>query len=92
MHTMSCFYTSHSLHVAELSVDWINDKLYWTDRKMRRIEEYNLITGYRRTVVHTVDESLPTGIVVYPYPGYGYVNSRHCNCMSIFNTSKLTGL
>nr|CAE54584.1 epidermal growth factor precursor [Suberites domuncula] len=58
---------------ADLSVDWINDKLYWTDRSFRRIEEYDLTTGYRRTVIHTGSGSLPTGIIIYPYPGYGWI-------------------
>jgi len=43
-------------------VDWINDKLYWTDRDYKLIEEYNLRTSYRRVVVHTGLLSHPLGI------------------------------
>ena len=55
-------------------MDWINDKLYWVDRGLRHIEEYDIIYGHRRVVVSTGDvgESSPGGLALYPYPNNGY--------------------
>lgn len=58
--------------IADLAVDWINNKLYWTDRDYKQIEVYDLMTSERRVVVTTGPSSLPLGLAVYPYPGYGY--------------------
>jgi len=59
------------LHTAGLAVDWINNKLYWTDRDLHRIEEYDLATSRRRVVLTTGDTSTPVGIEIHPYPGFG---------------------
>lgn len=56
---------------ADVTVDWINDKLYWVDRNAKKIVEYDLKTGFIRTVYSTGARSLPTGLVVYPFPNYG---------------------
>ena len=56
---------------ADVTVDWINDKLYWVDRNAKKIVEYDLKTGFIRTVYSTGTGSLPTGLVVYPFPNYG---------------------
>ena len=52
-------------------MDWINDKLYWTDRYLHRIEEYDLTTSQRRVVLTTGTSSAPTGIAVYPFQDQG---------------------
>ena len=49
-----------------LAVDWINDKLYWTDRLSKTIEVYDLHSGDRKVLIHTGEESLPRAIVVDP--------------------------
>lgn len=58
---------------ADLAVDWLNDKLYWVDRNLRQVEEYDLKTGYRSVVVSTgtTDSSYPAALALYPYPNYG---------------------
>jgi len=56
---------------AGMAVDWINDKLYWTDQALHRIEEYDLKTSQRRVVLTTGSESTPTGIAVYPFQDQG---------------------
>lgn len=66
----------HTLYtnIADLSVDWINGKLYWVDRELCEIGEYDLVSNTRRYVMSTgtAETSNPLGIVVYPYPDYGY--------------------
>lgn len=60
-----------SLLAEDLTVDWVNDKLYWTDRTAGEIIEYNLKTDDMRRAYGTGTGSLPSGIVVYPFPDYG---------------------
>ena len=55
---------------ADLAVDWINDKLYWTVRK-GKIEEMDLETKERRIVIEADKAAAFNGITVYPYPDYG---------------------
>ena len=62
---------SLSACLADLAVDWINDKLYWTDRDLRKIEEYDLSTAQRRIVQEMDVGSTPLGLAVYPLEGSG---------------------
>ena len=55
---------------ADLEVDWINDRLYWVDRSLRQIGEYDLVTGHRSVVLST-GLSSPSALALYPYPNYG---------------------
>ena len=57
---------------ADLAVDWINNKLYVTAAGGGAIIEYDLVTEQKRVVIQTGSSSWPSGIVVYPYPNYGY--------------------
>ena len=66
--TLALYFLSFS---AGLAVDWINDKLYWTDRDLHRIEEYDLKTSQRRVVITTGTRSTPTGIAAYPFQEQG---------------------
>ena len=56
---------------ADLAVDWINDKLYWTIQDEGKIEELDLETGVRKTIIQSEGEAAFNGLVVYPYPNYG---------------------
>ena len=38
---------SPSVYPVDLAVDWINDKVYWTDSSLRQIGVYDLRTGQR---------------------------------------------
>ena len=52
-------------------MDWVNDKLYWTDADLRRIEEVDVVTLTRRVVVQLDTTSGPRGLAVYPLQNYG---------------------
>ena len=51
-----------------LAVDWINDKLYWTDAKFDRIEVLDLNSSKRSVLVSTGLDR-PRGIAVHPTRG-----------------------
>ncbi len=70
-HTHTNLLTLTGKGIGGLAVDWINDKLYWTDRSNLRIEVYDLHTSKRSTIVSTGAGSLPLGLAIYPYPGHG---------------------
>ena len=63
------------IYTDDISVDWINDKLYWIDSDPSLIGEYDLRTGLYRIVMFTgtAESDGPFDIVVYPYPNYGCV-------------------
>ena len=52
-------------------MDWINDKLYWADRDGGKIEEWDLETNQRRTIVESSEAAAFNGLTVYPYLDYG---------------------
>ena len=57
-----------NIHIVDgISWDWVNEKLYWTDRCNDEIEVYDLNTRYRRIVTPT--GSYPFAIVVDPGTG-----------------------
>ena len=49
-----------------LSVDWVNEKLYWTDVTLQHIEVYDTTTGIRRVLIRTGSTTKPRAIVVDP--------------------------
>ena len=52
-------------------MDWIHDKLYWTDSDLHKIEEVDIITWERRIVVQLDDSSSPLGLAIYPLQSDG---------------------
>jgi hypothetical protein len=60
---------------ADLAVDWLNDRLYWVDRSLRLIGEYDLRTHHRSVVLTTgaPGASNPSALALYPYPDYGWI-------------------
>ena len=50
-----------------LSVDWISNKLYWSDRDMSMIEVYDICEHKRQMMIDTL--GLPLGIAVDPFSG-----------------------
>lgn len=57
--------------LADMTVDWIHDKLYWTDSRLHRIEEVDIITLERRIVVQLDSSSSPIGLAIYPLQNEG---------------------
>ena len=47
-----------------IAVDWITQKLYWTDAGFRHIEVIELSSRYRKTIILTGSTTVPRAIVV----------------------------
>ena len=54
--------------LAAIAVDWINDKLYWTDENTSRIEVAELSGAHRSVLIATVLQH-PRGLVLDPMNG-----------------------
>ena len=51
----------------DVAVDWINDKLYWTDTIHARIEVADIMdSNMRKVLLRTGGNTLPRAIVVDP--------------------------
>ena len=61
-----------------LSVDWVSQKLYWADAELKVISVYDLIRGYRKTLISTGDTTIPRAIVADPLKRY--VGMFVCGC------------
>ena len=57
--------------LAGLAVDWINDKLFWTDRDAHLIAEYDLTTGVSKIVYTFEADAKPLGIGLFPHTDFG---------------------
>lgn len=51
-----------------LAVDWMNNKLYWSDPEMSTIEVYDILKQERKMMITSL--GLPLGIAVDPLSGY----------------------
>ena len=60
-----CFQT-HFAHTEDLALDWINNKLYWTDAFYARIEVMDIDTLYRKELLRPGPNTLPRAIAVDP--------------------------
>lgn len=60
-----------------LAIDWIHDKLYWTDSGTSRIEVANL-DGTHRKVLLWQNMEKPRAIALHPIEGYES-KSKHTN-------------
>ena len=56
----------YTFSVDGLSVDWVNEKLYWTDTTLKQIEVYDMQTGIRKVLIRTGNTTSPRAIVVDP--------------------------
>ena len=54
-------------------MDWVTDKLYWTDIQLARIGVLDLTTNQSRILISTGSVSLPRAIVVDPNTRYVYI-------------------
>lgn len=69
------------LNLGGLAIDWIHDKLYWTDSGTSRIEVANL-DGTHRKVLLWQDMEKPRAIALHPIEGY-VSNHSHRLCSSV---------
>lgn len=60
-----------SVSTGGLAIDWIHDKLYWTDSGTSRIEVANL-DGTHRKVLLWQNMEKPRAIALHPMEGYEY--------------------
>ena len=50
----------------DIAIDWINDKIYWTDASLQKVEVMDLFSGDRATLFDTGGGTIPRGIAVDP--------------------------
>ena len=64
-----CHISTYCIHARTegLAWDWVNEKLYWTDRCDKDIEVFDTKTGYRKVLLQTGSSSNPNSIVVDPF-------------------------
>lgn len=62
-----------------LAIDWIHDKLYWTDSGTSRIEVANL-DGTHRKVLLWQNMEKPRAIALHPIEGYEF---KHTHTQSV---------
>ena len=60
------------LCAVDLVVDWVQDKLYWSDDRLKRIEELDIGTGIRRIVIQLEPADNPLGLALYPLENNRY--------------------
>lgn len=56
----------HMLSPDDIAVDWVSNKLYWTDSIWARIEAIDLNTSIRVEVLATGSNTVPRAIAVDP--------------------------
>ena len=52
-----------------MSIDWLTNKIYWTDSDNNRIEVVSMTVPYYRAVIIQEDMDQPRAIVVAPQAG-----------------------
>ena len=60
-----CTYTVHPLTVG-LAVDWVNDKLYWTEATVGEVLVMDITQRQKRTLIVNYDGSITRAIAVDP--------------------------
>lgn len=60
---------SRHMHTPEsLAVDWVHNKIYWTDYRLKQIERCDL-NGSNREVVFSTGKRRPRAIALDPFEG-----------------------
>ena len=58
--------------IENIAWDWVNQKLYWTDKDNDTIKVYDPVRDIQKTLVNTGAGSQPRAIVVDPSTRYVY--------------------
>ena len=66
----SCSFSCDNYHTEGIAVDWINNKLYWTDVETRWIGVLDLTTRYYGMLLTTQSDVRPREIVADPTTRY----------------------
>ncbi len=54
-----------------LAVDWINDKVYWTDKTRRTLNMYDIEAQTSEVIFQFEGSDRPQGLSIFPYTGKG---------------------
>ena len=61
-----CQMSCKLLHVDDIAVDWVSNKLYWVDAVWARIEVLDLDSLYRAEILRTGPNTNPRAIAIEP--------------------------
>ena len=61
------------LFIEDIAWDWINQKLYWTDRENDTIKVYDPVRNIQKVLINTGAGSRPRAIIVDPSTRYDIV-------------------
>ena len=53
------------IYIAKIAIDWVSDKLYWTDHILKAVNVIDLHTGHRKTLFNLY-AYVPVDILVDP--------------------------
>jgi hypothetical protein len=73
----------------QIAVDWVNDKLYWTDEDRRVIVRVSL-NGSNPTEI--IKGGSPRGIAIDPHRKYVYIRSNNSSVLPCVHTRNYIGL
>ena len=73
MTSIARYNANNAMHTDDIAVDWIADKLYWTDNGHDRIGVLDLLLGHYTILIDTGADTNPRGIIVDPINRYTYI-------------------
>ena len=60
-----CIFMCLCVSIAKIAIDWVSDKLYWTDYTLKTINVIDLHTGHRKSLFN-LSSYVPVDILADP--------------------------
>ena len=69
LHVISHHYEKLNIYLDGLAIDWLTNKLYWSEATPETISVLDLERGHRLTLFSLPESSVPRGIALDPVNG-----------------------